>query len=100
MANSCQQFSGQNDMTLPLGNVMLRSNPQREPSLARLTSNLTDFPSAFSTSIPVLKTLLRGSQLFLKPRGSGPVWTSLGSFGNVIWINKRCVQNSIAVLFT
>jgi hypothetical protein len=50
---------------LPYGNVIFRSSPEREPSLARLTSNLTGLPIAISKSA-LLVSRLR------KKMGAGP----------------------------
>src|SRR6187397_1571847 len=62
---SRQQFSGHKEMTFRPGSAILRNRPDREPSLARLTSSVIGLPTAFSKSAFVVSRLL-------KKLGGGP----------------------------
>src|SRR5262249_31012077 len=80
-----QQFCGHAEITLPSGSVMVRSNPARDPSLARLASAVTVLLSAASTSL-LLMSRAR------KKLGDGPssaqLCTSVPFF--VSTINSMC----------
>src|SRR5262249_47434757 len=72
-----QQFCGHAEITLPSGSVMVRNNPARDPSLARLASAVTVLLSAFSTSLLLISRAR-------KKLGDGPssdqLWTSAPPF--------------------